>query len=225
MVEPTVVKVFHELWYRSPNTWRENKFLGYGIMQCPFDLQLYQELIFREKPSFILQTGVAAGGSMMYFASLLDIMGAPASVLVLGVDIVLRDDVKKITHPRVRLFEGSSVDPKVLDQIRKTLPAGKGLVILDSDHSKQHVDAELKAYKEFVANGSYLVVEDTNVNGHPVYRTFGPGPFEATEEFLRDNHEFVCDDSLWKRNKMTFHHWLKKVSANGANGSANLKKS
>jgi cephalosporin hydroxylase len=193
-------------------------------MQCPFDMQLYQELIFREKPAFILQTGVAAGGSLLYYATLLDIMGASPDVLVLGVDIILRPEVKKITHPRIRLFEGSSVDPKVLDQVRKALPPGRGLVILDSDHSEQHVAAELKAYKEFVRPGCYLIVEDTNINGHPVYRTFGPGPFEAMVEFVRENPDFTSDDQLWKRNKITFHHWLKREPKQQVNGAAHMGK-
>lgn len=203
---------FHKIWYHSAETWVKNDYLGYGIKQFPLDLWLYQELVFKHQPSFIVQTGISEGGSILFFAHLLDAIGASDSAKVVGIDIELTESAKRIDHPRVEMLIADSVADSTLEQVRGHIEPGLGLVILDSDHAQGHVAKEMDAYAPLVEVGSYLVVEDTNINGNPVFPEFGPGPAEAVDAFLEGRSDFVRDD-CWKRNLISFHHggWLRRV--------------
>jgi cephalosporin hydroxylase len=107
-------------------------------------------------------------------------------------------------HPRISYVTGSSVDPAVVARVRDEVGSRRAMVVLDSDHHAAHVHAEILAYSPLVHRDDYLIVEDTNVNGHPVFPDFGPGPMEAVERFLSTTDAFVVD-ARCERFLMTLH--------------------
>jgi cephalosporin hydroxylase len=163
--------------------------MGTDVLKCPLDLWVYQELLHELRPDWIVETGTAYGGSAAYLASLCDLLGKGR---VLTIDPVVRSE--RPEHPRISYLRARSTDAEALAVVECAVAgAGCVLVVLDSDHSRDNVLAELRAYHRFVTTGSYLVVEDGNVGGHPVAREFGPGPSEAIRDFLAENDRFEVD--------------------------------
>ena len=190
-----IVKNFHKLYYKSSQrTWMNTFWFGVPCWKCPLDLWIYQEVIFEVKPNIIIECGTAYGGGSLFLASLCDLMHDGK---VITIDIEDKPDIPQ--HERITYLSGSSVSDKIIRQV-KQLVAGtdKVIVILDSDHSKEHVLQELKIYSKLVTPGSYIIVEDSNAGGHPVKSSFGPGPFEAIEEFLKETNDFIVDKSKEK---------------------------
>ncbi len=181
---------FHKLYYKSlERTWNNTYWLGKRILKCPLDLWIYQEIIFEQKPDVIIECGTSYGGSAFFLAKMCDIV---ENGRVLTIDIVEEKD--RPMHDRIKYFKGSSISNEIVEQIKKEVKQGdKVLVILDSDHSKSHVLNELRSYCGMVTKGSYLIVEDSNINGHPVANNFGPGPMEAIFDFLKENKDFIID--------------------------------
>jgi len=199
-VRAAIVDQFHRLYYHDPGTWRETFWLGARIWKCPLDLWLYQEILHEVRPALIVETGTAFGGSASYLAHLCDIVGSGA---VVSIDIEDKPDRPK--HERLTYITASSTAPDVVERVTSMArEGGPVLVILDSDHSESHVYDELRAYADLVTAGSYVIVEDTNVNGHPAFPEHGPGPMEAVDRFLSERDDFVVDESKHKFH-MTFN--------------------
>jgi cephalosporin hydroxylase len=177
--------------------------LGVTVIQHPEDLVAMQEIIWRVRPSVIIETGVAHGGSIVFYASMLQLLGGDGIAIGIDVDIRAHNREKIETHPlasRIRLVQGSSIDPATVGEVRRL--AGnrtRAIVALDSNHTHAHVLEELRLYAPFVPKESYLVVFDTVVEqmppGHFADRPWAPGnsPMTAVREFLRDNRRFVVD--------------------------------
>jgi len=185
--------------------------MGFPIQQCPFDLQRYQELIHSIQPRAIVQTGVNEGGSLLFFAHMLDALDNNEDSIVVGIDIVLSEKAKTLRHPRIRLLEGDSKAPEMVTRVREIVGERAPILLsLDSDHTSGHVLAEIKAYAPLVATGGALVVEDTNLNGHPVLPDFGPGPREAITEWKRErsSDKFAEIGSPEDPNWLSFHTWF-----------------
>lgn len=186
------VDAFHELYYdryKQGGTWYDTRFQGVPVWKNPLDLWVYQELVHEIRPDLIVETGTAFGGSALYLASLCDLVGQGE---VVSIDVQAYPDRPR--HVRLSYLHGSSTDAAIVEHVRRLAQGRRVLVILDSDHRKEHVLAELAAYGPLVSVGGYLIVEDTNVNGHPAYPAFGPGPMEALETFLAESDAFEIDE-------------------------------
>lgn len=204
------VDEFHRLYYDSRDrTWKNTSWLGVGVQKCPLDLWVYQEILVELTPDVIVETGTAAGGSALFLATVCDLVG---NGVVVTVDV--EEQASRPVHRRIRYVLGSSVGEQTFGDVEREIAEGaRVMVILDSDHSRDHVLAELRLYGTLVSTGQYLVVEDTNINGHPVLSDFGPGPAEAIADFLAETDAFEIDAEREKF-LMTFNPggYLRKIS-------------
>lgn len=177
--------------------------MGRPIIQLPEDMVRAQEVIYRVKPDVIVETGVAHGGSLIFYASLFKMMGNGGRVI--GVDIEVRPHNRAAIEahelsPSISLVEGSSIDPAIVDRVRSMIkPGEKVLVLLDSNHTKSHVAAELEAYAPMVTAGSYIVATDglmqylDNVpRGKPEWKD--DNPTAAAREFAARHGEFELQE-------------------------------
>lgn len=194
-IQRIISKQFHKCFYNSrPKIWNNTFWLGIPVGKCPFDMWVYQEIISDLRPNVIIESGTGIGGSTLFLASCCDLVNK-GQVISIDID----DQSNKPTHKRITYLRGSSISREIINEIRKLISdLDKVLVILDSKHTKQHVLQELKIYSKFVTPGSYIIVEDTNVGGHPVKPNHYPGPMEAVNEFIKNNHNFIIDKSKEK---------------------------
>jgi cephalosporin hydroxylase len=206
-----LMKLFHEL-----PVWRHMWFHNVPIEKNPLDLWMMQQIMYEVQPDFVVETGTFRGGSALYWAHTLNGLGLEKS-RVLTVDI--SDYVKGVAdaHPLwkkyVTFYLGSSTDPAIVAKIAQTVKGKKVIVTLDSDHTMKHVLEELKLYAPMVSRGSYLVVEDTHMDGVPTAPGFGPGPLAATRKFLADGGSKDFEQDLTREAYvMTFNPggWLRR---------------
>jgi cephalosporin hydroxylase len=171
-------------------TWSDTYWMGVPTLKCPLDMWIYQEIIFEREPDWIIEAGTKHGGSAYFLASICDLIQTGR---IITIDIEELDD--RPGHERISYWTGSSTSNKILDRLEEKIEEDDSvMVILDSDHSKKHVLDELTCYSKLVTDGDYLIVEDTNLNGNPVWADFGPGPKEAVEEFLDSTNQFQVDE-------------------------------
>lgn len=191
------VRAFHRAYYaegEAGGTWNDTRWLGVRAQKCPLDLWVYQEIIHETRPDLIVETGTFMGGSALFMASVCEMEGRGR---VVSIDVAPPSPPPR--HPRAEFVAGSSIDPAIVARIAgEARNLARTMVVLDSEHGKGHVLAELAAYAPLVTPGCYLVVEDTNLNGNPVQPGCFPGPMEAVDEFLSRDGSFTRDRSREK---------------------------
>jgi cephalosporin hydroxylase len=180
--------------------------LGRPIIQFPQDIIAMQEIIWQIEPDFIIETGIAHGGSLIFYASMLELIGRTGQVLGIDIDIREHNRLEIEKHPmfkRIKMILGSSTDEDVIKQAYEFARNRKQvLVVLDSNHTHDHVLKELRLYSPLVTIGSYLVVFDTIIEDMPENffpdRPWGKGnnPKTAVREFLKSNNRFVIDKDI-----------------------------
>jgi cephalosporin hydroxylase len=202
------VQALSRIWVREVTRYRYSynfTWMGRPIIQTPQDMVALQEIIWRTRPEVVVETGIAHGGSLVYHASLMELLGGEGRVI--GVDIEIRphNRVEIERHPmakRITLIEGSSVDPAVVERVAREVGGKRAMVILDSNHTLEHVRRELEQYSPLVAKGCYLVVFDTLLEDMPAdlqgNRPWGPGngPKTAVHQFLQGNARFEIDRDI-----------------------------
>ncbi len=222
LFSPEAFEAISHLWLKVG--WNEKypytfSWLGRPLIQLPEDVLRIQEVIYRIKPDVIIETGVAHGGSLMLYASLCKAMGKGR---VIGIDIEIRQPNREAIEahelsPFITLIEGSSVDQKVVAQVTSYVQQNETvLVILDSNHTKNHVARELEAYSPLVTSGSYIIATDGSMEflddvprGASNWRTDNPAA--AAREFATQHPEFVIEQPSWPFNESSLSknitHW------------------
>lgn len=214
--QPLQSKALEVLVEADRHRWvHQSQWMGEPLLNLPQDMFAVQDIIWRTRPEFVIEVGVAWGGGMLFEATLLEVLGGKK---VIGIDVFIPPDLRQrlSSHgslsERLVLIEGSSTSEETLEKVRGLLGGSCNvLVILDSYHTHAHVLSELRSYAPFVGKGHYLVCGDTIVERIPKQlhrdRPWGPGnnPATALSEFLSDNKRFVVDTSIDERLLFSCH--------------------
>ncbi len=197
-------KKYYHQWYYETYVWNTTRFMGVHCYKSVSDLWNYQEILWDLKPALVIEFGTANGGSALFFSSMLRL--ARPDSRVVSVDIDQKRLVDAVRHDaRIELIGRSSIDPAVEKRLRelRELYPGPVFAILDSDHRKEHVLAEMEMLRRILTPGDYLVVEDGNINGNPIQEGWGEGPMEAIGEYFRKYPDDYLRD-VERENKFGF---------------------
>jgi cephalosporin hydroxylase len=188
--------------------------MGLPILQMPEDIALTQEILWETKPDFVIEAGIAWGGSLAMYAAFQELQGFGK---VIGIDVTIPEHNREaimsvpVSH-RIELIQGSSIDPEVFKNISSNIPAGANiLLVLDSNHTHEQVLAELKLWSPLLQKGNYIIVSDTIVEVIPTQthrpRPWGHGnnPMTGMLEFLRENNRFSAENVYSKRTFSSFN--------------------
>lgn len=210
---------YHKL-YEKVRVWENNSWFGIPMWKLPMDAFVIQQLIVDLRPSWIIETGTGYGGSAMFYASICELLGE-GNVVTIDIEEKVGELHKEISQyewsDRITFLHGSSTNPLIVEQVWRTTGyddlerfsySNGAFVLLDSWHEKDHVLKEMDIYSKFVHSGGYMIVEDTHANGHPVPWKYGDGPYEAVEEWLKENKnwspDYSCEKHLMTFNPMGF---------------------
>lgn len=190
----------------------QGTWLGEPVLNLPQDMFALQEIIFRTRPEFIIEVGVAWGGSLLFYSTLLEVLGGGE---IIGVDVFIPDDLKQRLNShgklseRIHLINGSSIEQETVDKVKEiTGDSRKTMILLDSNHTHEHVLKELQLYSPLVGKGYFLICGDTIVEDIPEQdyrdRPWGPGnnPKTALHAFMQDSRRFEVDAEI--ENKLLF---------------------
>ena len=196
--------------------------MGRPIIKYPNDMVVQQEIIWKLKPDLIIETGIAHGGSLVFTASMMKMMGIKGEVV--GIDIDIREHNKKLIeeHPvydMITMYESDSTSTDIIEKVKKHIKGKKTVMVLDSLHTEDHVLKELNLYSKFVTTGSYCVILDTFIEFFPKgYFNLRPwdvgnNPYTAMKKFLCKNDNFTIDNELSNKVMITetIEGYLKKI--------------
>ena len=212
LTTPEAFELMNKAWLRA--SWDVKyiysfAWMGRPMIQLPEDMMRIQEVIWEHQPDVVIETGVAHGGSLIFYATLFKAMGKGR---IIGVEVELRAHNRKaindhILRPYITIVDGSSIDPDTVAHVRSLIkPGEKVMVMLDSNHTKEHVLEELRAYGQMVTPGCYIVAADgimEEVAGGPRTKPewVTSNPKQAAIAFTEENHDFVIEEPVWPFNE------------------------
>lgn len=208
-VSPVAAWLYHRDAIIRTRNFMTTSWLGRPIWQNVLDLWTLQEAISEIRPALLIETGTHRGGSALFYAQLMDLLGTGR---VITIDVVNQHD--DVSHPRLTFLDGSSTDPAIVEQVRDAASRADGpvMVILDADHHRDHVARELELYAPLVTPGSLLLSQDGIIDRAWMFRDSRPGPVEANRSFLDRHPEFEYDRERAERFGLTHHSlgWMRR---------------